>query len=512
MTCALIVAHGNSWKQWVVVYLPSFSSMHSFMTFKTSLMKQVSVSDFELDTGRQNCSVVPDWVEPRAERVKAPPFWCLRNFTCEGGITLFCPSSASLPWHALWTLSVAAFVFQTNRFIDVEFSCLDTTINLQTWVVLLDFLGMGATVHHNPQDTAPEDTAPHAENGDRAQASQLTPPAGRVSSFILLRPWATFEQGVQLQGHLKAIGFRNRWQFKRGGLNRNRWQYKRCGFIRVVSHQGGVSSGWCLIRVVFHHGGVSSGWHLIRVVFHQGGISSGWYISSRWCLIRVAYLIRVVSCQGGLSSWVSLYSSACLLVCLLDGWVDFKISFYRCFVIDTCLFQRVVMKWSTQKSSSAWRASPSSWTSQSMNWLGWRLATWRLRSPCVTATWQCPVSWAASPCWTSRPTAPSTPRDLCPWENRSCSSSSSSESVSVFPALQDINYHVSVFVTGWGGVGVGARGGMGGLQGSVWGGGGQLGGKGVGQFLTCIISSVFIVVVACVFWGGGGQFLTCIIS
>jgi vacuolar protein sorting-associated protein 13D len=31
--------------------------------------------------------------------------------------------------------------------VDVDFNCLDTTINLQTWVVLLDFLGMGAKVH-----------------------------------------------------------------------------------------------------------------------------------------------------------------------------------------------------------------------------------------------------------------------------------------------------------------------------------------------------------------------------
>ncbi|KAK7503179.1 hypothetical protein BaRGS_00005444, partial [Batillaria attramentaria] len=42
---------------------------------------------------------------------------------------------------------------RTNRFIDVEFSCLDTTINLQTWVVLLDFLGMGAKVHDDPSNT-----------------------------------------------------------------------------------------------------------------------------------------------------------------------------------------------------------------------------------------------------------------------------------------------------------------------------------------------------------------------
>ena len=36
---------------------------------------------------------------------------------------------------------------QTKRFIDVDFNCLDTKINLQTWVILLDFLGLGAKVH-----------------------------------------------------------------------------------------------------------------------------------------------------------------------------------------------------------------------------------------------------------------------------------------------------------------------------------------------------------------------------
>ncbi|KAH9492085.1 Vacuolar protein sorting-associated protein 13D [Bulinus truncatus] len=36
---------------------------------------------------------------------------------------------------------------KTNRFINIDFACLDATINLQTWVVLLDFLGMGAKVH-----------------------------------------------------------------------------------------------------------------------------------------------------------------------------------------------------------------------------------------------------------------------------------------------------------------------------------------------------------------------------
>ena len=34
-----------------------------------------------------------------------------------------------------------------NRVIEVDFNCLEAIVNLQTWVVLLDFLGMGAKVH-----------------------------------------------------------------------------------------------------------------------------------------------------------------------------------------------------------------------------------------------------------------------------------------------------------------------------------------------------------------------------
>ncbi|KAH3833861.1 hypothetical protein DPMN_107177, partial [Dreissena polymorpha] len=35
---------------------------------------------------------------------------------------------------------------QTKRFVDVDLSCLEVKVNLQTWVVLLDFLGLGAKV------------------------------------------------------------------------------------------------------------------------------------------------------------------------------------------------------------------------------------------------------------------------------------------------------------------------------------------------------------------------------
>lgn len=43
-------------------------------------------------------------------------------------------------------LTLSLISLQTNRFIDVDFNCLDANVNLQTWVVLLDFLGMGAKI------------------------------------------------------------------------------------------------------------------------------------------------------------------------------------------------------------------------------------------------------------------------------------------------------------------------------------------------------------------------------
>ena len=41
-------------------YLSSFISMHSFTTFKTSLMKRFNVPDSGSGAGGQNCSVAPD--------------------------------------------------------------------------------------------------------------------------------------------------------------------------------------------------------------------------------------------------------------------------------------------------------------------------------------------------------------------------------------------------------------------------------------------------------------------
>ena len=90
----------------------------------------------------------------------------------------------------------------------------------------------------------------------------------------------------------------------------------RVGFLekwsqmKVVSHQGDLSSGWPLIRwsvigmvtslirvgsdqVVSHRGGLSAGWSLIRVVSDLDGLLTMWSLI-RVVFVRVVSLIRVV--------------------------------------------------------------------------------------------------------------------------------------------------------------------------------------------------------------------------
>lgn len=45
------------------------------------------------------------------------------------------------PWISV--LSLVFSTFQTDRFVEVDFNSLDTTVNLQTWVVFLEFFGIG---------------------------------------------------------------------------------------------------------------------------------------------------------------------------------------------------------------------------------------------------------------------------------------------------------------------------------------------------------------------------------
>ena len=132
---------------------------------------------------------------------------------------------------------------------------------------------------------------------------------------------------------------------------------------RVVSHQGGLSSGWLLIwvvsyRVISHQDDWSSWWsfvshqgghlYLIRVVIcissgwsfvshqggqsHQGGvlylikeffcISSGWSFVPHWG--GHLYLIKVVFCISSRSSFVSHQGGLLYLIrlvfCISSGW------------------------------------------------------------------------------------------------------------------------------------------------------------------------------------------------
>eukprot|EP00057_Strongylocentrotus_purpuratus_P014712 XP_011669186.1 PREDICTED: vacuolar protein sorting-associated protein 13D [Strongylocentrotus purpuratus] len=60
---------------------------------------------------------------------------------------------------------------KTNQFVDVEFNQLDITINQQTWVVLLDFLGIGSSL---PKDNVKQDT-PTRTSAPQRQTSDVQP-------------------------------------------------------------------------------------------------------------------------------------------------------------------------------------------------------------------------------------------------------------------------------------------------------------------------------------------------
>ncbi|XP_030843346.1 vacuolar protein sorting-associated protein 13D-like [Strongylocentrotus purpuratus] len=67
---------------------------------------------------------------------------------------------------------------KTNQFVDVEFNQLDITINQQTWVVLLDFLGIGSSL---PKDNVQQDT-PTRTSAPQRQTSDVQPLPTQVTS------------------------------------------------------------------------------------------------------------------------------------------------------------------------------------------------------------------------------------------------------------------------------------------------------------------------------------------
>ena len=52
-----------------------------------------------------------------------------------------------------------------NRFVEVDFNALDTTLNVQTWVVLLDFFGIGGAKPDKSGETTLETDALSQKKG-----------------------------------------------------------------------------------------------------------------------------------------------------------------------------------------------------------------------------------------------------------------------------------------------------------------------------------------------------------
>ena len=80
------------------------------------------------------------------------------------------------------TSKFLSFGFQTNRFVDVTFTSLDTTVNLQTWVILLDFLGLGAKIHD--QDLLEDHARADSTNYHRFDAEAYKVTSSLFPSFL----------------------------------------------------------------------------------------------------------------------------------------------------------------------------------------------------------------------------------------------------------------------------------------------------------------------------------------
>ncbi|KAF6112219.1 vacuolar protein sorting 13-like protein D [Phyllostomus discolor] len=66
---------------------------------------------------------------------------------------------------------------RVNRSIDVDFNCLDVLITLQTWVVILDFFGIGSTADNHAMKVLPEDVLQNVRSESSALlASELQDP------------------------------------------------------------------------------------------------------------------------------------------------------------------------------------------------------------------------------------------------------------------------------------------------------------------------------------------------
>ncbi|KAM7098123.1 intermembrane lipid transfer protein VPS13D isoform 5-T6 [Molossus nigricans] len=104
---------------------------------------------------------------------------------------------------------------RVNRSIDVDFNCLDVLITLQTWVVILDFFGIGSTADNHAMKVPPEDSLQNVKSEASALLeSELQDPINtkldlKVHSLSLVLNKTTSELAKanvsKLMAHLEMI-------------------------------------------------------------------------------------------------------------------------------------------------------------------------------------------------------------------------------------------------------------------------------------------------------------------
>ncbi|XP_078308522.1 intermembrane lipid transfer protein VPS13D isoform X10 [Panthera onca] len=104
---------------------------------------------------------------------------------------------------------------RVNRNIDVDFNCLDVLITLQTWVVILDFFGIGSTADNHAMKVPPEDILQNVKSESNALVeSELQDPVNtkldlKVHSLSLVLNKTTSELAKasvsKLAAHLEMI-------------------------------------------------------------------------------------------------------------------------------------------------------------------------------------------------------------------------------------------------------------------------------------------------------------------
>ncbi|XP_045402049.1 vacuolar protein sorting-associated protein 13D isoform X4 [Lemur catta] len=104
---------------------------------------------------------------------------------------------------------------RVNRSIDVDFNCLDVLITLQTWVVILDFFGIGSTADNHAMKVPPEDILQNVKSESNALIeSELQDPVNtkldlKVHSLSLVLNKTTSELAKanvsKLVAHLEMI-------------------------------------------------------------------------------------------------------------------------------------------------------------------------------------------------------------------------------------------------------------------------------------------------------------------